>query len=398
MVRKKTDFSLLLFIILVSILMALMMQSVVYLYISDTYNPNYYIYQILLYCLAGVVVVKNRRRIHAGRIVFLMWAFGAICFLFSFVQLEVFNSRIIGALFFNSFIIPLAFLNGSWLGDRLSNLKDRDIYLLLLQLPAFYSMYLLYSYNALGNWFDADAAFCVIVFFPFVFFFKREWLSIVLAVFYTAFALTSAKRSILILVVVCIVFFTIYLFKSKRPSPKLAINRLLLILAVAVGSLFILTNESSGLIHTQERIEMFGGITFDNGRYKIYGAVSSAFFNSSIPHFLFGHGDNAVKRDFNIGAHNDLLEIGYDFGVIAALLYITILAVLLSKSWNYSKHSIHSSAMRSGICITSIIILGMLNCIITSTVLEYIMFLAMGCAMGLKESQSLQNQLYSNVK
>lgn len=396
--QKKLDYSLLLFVIIVSSLMAIMMKSVVFLYNDDTYNPNFYIYQVVLYLVAGFVVVINRHIIQKDTLLEFMLVFGIMCFLFSFVQLRAFNLRSVGALFFNTFIIPLAYLNGSWLGNRLSYLKDRDLYLLLLQIPAFYSMYLLYGYNSLGNWFDADAAFCVIVFFPFVFYFKREWLSVIFAIFYVAFTLTSAKRSILLFVIVCIAFFAFYIIRSRNQSRQNVFSRLFVLLAIIAGSYFILTNESSGLIHTQERIEGFGGITFDNGRYDIYSIVSLAIINSDVVPLFFGHGHSAVKRDFDIGAHNDLLEIAYDYGLIAMILYICILLVIIKRTWRLFKHRNYLSTMRVGICVASIIILGMLNCIITSTVLEYIMFLALGCAMGMDEMQVSQNQVKLNAK
>lgn len=398
MVQKKIDYSLLLFIIIVVPLMSIMMQSVVFLYIDDTYNPYFYIFQVVLYLLAGFVVVKNRSRIQTDGLIINMWAFSTFCFMSSFVQLGALNPRSIGALFFNSFIIPVAFLNGSWLGNKLSYLKDRDWYLLLLLIPAFFAMSLLYRYNSLGNWFDADAAFCVIVFFPFIFFFKREWLSVLLAFFCVAFTLTSAKRSIIVFVMVCIALFVIYLIKNKRQAKRAKFSRLWVFLAIIVGTYYFITNDNSGLLHTQERVESFGGMTFDNGRYDIYAVVSTAILKSDIFPLFFGHGYSAVKRDFGIGAHNDLLEIGYDYGLIAAIIYVCILLMIIKKAFRYYKQRNYLSSMRVGICIASIVILGMLNCIITSTVLEYIMFLALGCAVGLGESYAFQNQVKSNAK
>ena len=373
--------------------MAVMMKSVVEMYITEVYNPKYYIYQALLYCLGGFVVIKNRKTIQVGGYIRLIWAFSILCFLFSFIRLDSFNARSIIALFFNSFIILLAYLNGIWFGDRLSSLKDRDWYLLLLLIPALYSMYLLRSYNSLGNWFDADAAFSVIVFFPFVFFFKRNWLSVLLALLFVVFSLIAAKRSILIFVIVCIAFYSIYrIFLNRKKRNSNLISRLLILMIIIFGSYYILTNESSGLMHTQERTERLGGITFDNGRYDIYSKVSSAILNAEAIPFLFGHGHAAVKRDFGIGAHNDFLEIGYDYGIIVALIYICIILYFFTKALRLIKQKEYQSAMWLGISISSIFILGMLNCIITSSVLEYTMFLALGCALGMNERPNPNDQ------
>lgn len=387
MIRKRIDLSLLLFVIIVSTLMAIMMQSVVFLYIDDTYDPNYYIYQIVLYLVAGIIVFRNRRKVKTNALIKFMWAFGIMCFLFSFVQLEVFSPRTIGALFFNSFIIPLSFLNGFWFGNRLSYLKDRDLYLLLFQIPAFFAMYLLYSFNSLGNWFDADAAFCVIVFFPFIFFFKREWMSVLLAMFYVVFTLVSAKRSIIIFVVVCLTLFLFYLMKNRRWNSRTILSNLYVFGAFIVGAYLVLNNESSVLLHMRERIEVLGGIDYDNGRYDIYNTVSKAIYNSDMLSFFCGHGNSAVKRDFDVGAHNDLLEIGYDYGVLSVVVYLCIFFVIVIKTLRYYRQKNYLSAMRVGLCVTSIVIMGMLNCLITSSVLEYILFLALGSAMGLNESR-----------
>lgn len=391
MKQKTFDFSLLLFIFITSFLMAVLMQSVITLFFYDIYNPNYYLYQALLYCSAGFIIIKNRREIRTGRYIRLFWAFSILCFFLSFIRLDVINARSIIALFFNTFIIPLAFLNGIWLGGRLSFLKDRDWYLLLLQIPALYSMFQLLSYISYGNWYDPDAAFCIIVFFPLLFLFKRNWIIILLTFLYVVFTLNSAKRSIFIFVAISLVIYFIYLllFNSNR-NVRSFINKLLAIIILVGGLFFVVASEDSGLSHMQERAEMRGGMTYDSDREELYGNISSAVLNSDFVRLFCGHGHMAVKRDFNFGAHNDILEIAYDYGIIASALYFFILLwfIRMVLSNFHNKH--YESAMRLGIGISSIIILGMLNCIVTNTFLEYSMFLTLGCVIGTKDDNSIQ--------
>jgi len=57
---------------------------------------------------------------------------------------------------------------------------------------------------------------------------------------------------------------------------------------------------------------------------------------SSPSHILLGHGHNAVKREsiMDISAHNEFLEIIYDYGIIILLVYIG-LWVYVVRQWLY---------------------------------------------------------------
>lgn len=391
MTQKRLDFTFLVYIVIMAILFMITMESSINLYLTDEYNPNYYIYQALLYTLAGFVVIKNRRQIDTGGFIRYIWIFCLLCFLTSLIRIQTVSFRGIIALFFNTCIIPFAILNGHWLGDKLSVLKDRDVYLLVLQIPVLYSMFLLRSFNLSGSWFDADAAFVVIVFLPFVFFFRRNWLSVIFALIYIVFAFTAAKRSILLFVAFCLVIYLSYLlFAGKERRRYSLFSRLLVLIVITGGIYYMATNENSGLMHAIERTESLGGITDDNGRLMIYNTVSSAIINSDVFSALFGHGHMAVKDFYGMGAHNDILEICYDYGIIAALMYIFILLHYLLKTWMLFNRKNLLAATRVGISISSIVILGMLNCIVVSTLLVFTMFLALGCAITLNEELSLK--------
>lgn len=389
MIRNKYARSLFFFIIIASVLMAILMNSVIAMYLTDEYNPRYYIYQALLYGLAGYVVVKNRRNIHAGSFVGYMWAFSACCFLFSFVQLTSLSVRSVISLFFNTFIVPISFLNGIWLGTQLVSLKDRDLYLILIQIPALYSMIMLQSFTALGSWFHADAAFCVVVFMPFIFFFKRKWLSMIFSLIYVLFSLTSAKRSILLFVLVSIIIYSSYIFLfQERKGRKGFWSKVLVFSFFLLGFFYIVNQQSDALGHTIERTERLGGITEDNGRTGIYTRVLQEIFDSKPIYFLFGHGHMAVSRDTGMGAHNDLLEISYDYGIIAALLYMLILIHFIIVAYRCFHDRRYEYGIRISISVSSILILGFLNCIVTSTILEYSMFLVLGTSIALKDSDT----------
>ena len=136
-------------------------------------------------------------------------------------------------------------------------------------------------------------------------------------------------------------------------------------------------------MHSIERIERIEGTSADNGRYEIYLKVINLIYNSNIIDIFTGHGQMAVKNDTGKGAHNDILEIIYDYGIIAAFFYLSIILHFIKISFRKIRVNQFESALKIGISIASIIVLGMLNCIITSTALIYTMFLALGCSISL---------------
>ena len=390
MIIKKFDFWLLGYILIASIFMVILMGSSISAYMNDIYNPSYYIYQALLYSLAGFVIIVNRRKIYASRFINVMWAFSIICFFFSFIQLSPFTIRSVISLLFNTFIIPISFLNGLWLGERLIAVKNRDLYLLLIQIPAIISMISLRTFIEQGSWFHADAAFCVIVFMPFIFFFKRPWLSSIFAIVYVLFSLTSAKRSILITVFFCLTLFVLYLLRSRGKSRKGVVPNWFWIAIIAIIGAFFIINQSDILSHARERSESLGGLIGDNGRYNIYSNILYDLSQSNLFQLLFGHGQMAVSRNIGVGGHNDLLEIFYDYGFVAVLLYFVVLLHFILLAIRAFRCRQYQHALRVGISVSSIAFLGFFNCIITSTILEYSMFLALGCAIGLKEDSVIK--------
>ena len=90
--------------------------------------------------------------------------------------------------------------------------------------------------------------------------------------------------------------------------------------------------------HLSERIyandTASGDIT--NGRENIYIVTMEMVKNTRLSHLILGNGHNGVRRDspLTISAHNEILEILYDYGIIMLLLYIGLWVYVL-KQWHY---------------------------------------------------------------
>jgi O-antigen ligase len=78
-----------------------------------------------------------------------------------------------------------------------------------------------------------------------------------------------------------------------------------------------------------------------SGRVKIWKNVIELQYKSGIFEWIFGHGDGAVAQDniylsygryINESAHNDPLEIIYDYGITTFFIYIYIFIRMLANS------------------------------------------------------------------
>lgn len=120
-----------------------------------------------------------------------------------------------------------------------------------------------------------------------------------------------------------------YLLNSKRKSLRI-IGLPIIGFMVYYGMDFVIRHFTGfGLYYNYILRDIDSG---GNGRTIIYTNVLNAIHNSDLISKLFGHGFNAVaSASFNsgLGAHNDFLEILYDYGILGLILIIAVLYVLI---------------------------------------------------------------------
>lgn len=96
------------------------------------------------------------------------------------------------------------------------------------------------------------------------------------------------------------------------------------IIATAILAVWIVLHFSENLIDFESIWEDVNSDVDSggNGRVDIIGNVWSHFLNKGIINLLFGSGYFAVAMDTNLSAHNDFLEILYDYGILGLVLFI----------------------------------------------------------------------------
>lgn len=106
------------------------------------------------------------------------------------------------------------------------------------------------------------------------------------------------------------------------------------ILAISISSVFIIIIIYIVQLFGSDIFERFLSISDDggSGRTIIWGDIITALASTDLIHFTIGHGYLSVGPNNvsgGLSAHNDFLEIFYDFGLINVLLYCTFVLLLI---------------------------------------------------------------------
>lgn len=180
-----------------------------------------------------------------------------------------------------------------------------------------------------------NAAYTLLYFLPIILCVKKNVLKICGIVIILIAMIFSMKRGGLIAFALAVlVYYLIYsLYISSQNKSRI---RILLTSIIALGLFFYIFNyydsvSGNAITSRFQSIEADQG----SGRVEIWNWIFDSYGqNGSLFSTILGHGWNAVYRDSGIrSAHNDFLEILYDFGVIAVFIYITFYIKLIKYSF-----------------------------------------------------------------
>lgn len=326
----------------------------------------------------GLIITFTCLNLYRDRFSILVWSFCIFCLISVLMNYTSSNSRSIIASLFNIFIIPIGISFGKYLSDNILLQKNSYIYIYSLQIPAIAVGTILVTW---GTKFDSDCGFAFFLFFPFLFFLKGKYKQVLMLFLYGLVVLLAGKRSIFLAYSLCVVIYFLYLTTTKK-SKNENFNRILLLFVFGVGVYFVISNYYENLNYIFDR---FANIQEDkgSGREDVYASIIEGVNRSDFLHQLLGHGYFSAVETFTIGAHNDLLEITYDYGVIALSIYVMFMFKLILFSAKEfikkRKQSIYPNILIMNTLI--IIVLGMLNCMIVSTVFEFTNFCALGMTL-----------------
>lgn len=169
---------------------------------------------------------------------------------------------------------------------------------------------------------------------PWILMIKNNKFKSILLIFLFLGVLLSTKRSAVIVCFVCLFFFIIRYYLSS--SRVLKIQRYLISVVLILIVFFCFSNYSllknSYLFSRFETMKEDGG----SGRDVIWENVLQSYQRLSIEQQILGNGHNSVKNNNlvlgrSLSAHNDFLEVLYDYGIIGFIIYLVFYIYILKR-------------------------------------------------------------------
>lgn len=217
---------------------------------------------------------------------------------------------------------------------------------------------------------------------------KKSIISIVIALICV---LLSSKQGAFIAISSVILCFTlVYVTKTGRAIKQKAII-LFGVFAIAGSYLYsyVLDAYDTNVLEGFSTLSDDGG----NGRADIYSEVITKFSDSNVFQLILGHGGlNSVANDIGISAHNDILEMLYDYGVFGFILYCLFVVFLIKKTlFSIRIKSDISLKLSASVCV--FFVLTMVSHVFF--VLKYSLFLFSMWGMSINQ---LSMKIYENKK
>lgn len=162
---------------------------------------------------------------------------------------------------------------------------------------------------------------------------KSRWIAMAILILLTFFSL---KRSALLIILVC--FALVFFDKRDRKAKSNVSSRIIVFVLLAGIVGYLGFSPSSPLADMQTR---FQDINEDegNGRLDIYAMVTASFEKLPTENKILGAGYKQVQNsltggalDASLSAHNDFLEVLYDYGIVGEILFVLLLLTLLVRT------------------------------------------------------------------
>lgn len=178
-----------------------------------------------------------------------------------------------------------------------------------------------------------NVVFYALLYIPWIVTFPNKSKKLVAIVCLIIISIMSIKRSAIIILIGALLIMVF----DRGGGVMVKLKRILISALVVVVLLLLYTPNSpiADVITRFEYLEEDGG----NGRVDIYEDVCDAFKNQSMLNKVFGSGFRAVQNTLfsqygysgYISAHNDFLEVLYDYGWIGFFLYIFLHLLLIHR-------------------------------------------------------------------
>lgn len=202
------------------------------------------------------------------------------------------------------------------------SLNKRIKWLFALSLiPFAYTYILIYNFSSFFNLFHLASSYYLLCLLPLLLLCDSKYVKLCSFIVVAVIVFSSLKRGgTIALMLATIVYLFVYNYVKTR---KLAKGTIITLLSMPV---VVYMFYRFGTYGEETIIERLNSLQNDegSGRESIYRNVFSLIKNQELITLVFGNGENAVMRHSASGysAHNDYLEILYNYGIIGFVFYI----------------------------------------------------------------------------
>lgn len=132
----------------------------------------------------------------------------------------------------------------------------------------------------------------------------------------------------------------VYALAYAVVSPRLKLSAVVggLVLLLSLGGIFIAfaNSEENNILERFQNMDRDEG----SGRLMVWSKTVKLLEESDFGALMVGHGYDMVRQDSQAGlsAHNDFLEVAYDYGLIGLFLYVLAFSALTVKAFTAVMH------------------------------------------------------------
>lgn len=268
-----------------------------------------------------------------NNVIFLGFIYAIFCslativsFSYSFIRLPF---RIVEILYFVS-VIFLFYTYTKKLTDK------RFIKIMLVALGSVFILLFWYIYIT-SNTEEISAynsVYFVLFWFPIFLLIEKDYLKFIFSLLLFACVVLSNKRTGMLMFLIALIYFCVKTIILQKDTKRKIIYSFVVIAVIVLALfLFSLLQESYGL----DWISRIMAIEDDKGsnRLVIWADVIEALKGQDFVSWIVGNGYR-MTREFG-GAHNDYLEILYDYGIIGIILFATFIVGLCKIAYKMKK-------------------------------------------------------------
>lgn len=203
------------------------------------------------------------------------------------------------------------------------NLFLLGIPLMIVYTIMFWNVYLNKSINVYGLY---NIVFLSVFTLPFVLTIKRNVIKWFFICIIFAAVIASYKRSAMLIILLSVIYYLVSMLSNgKSINTKIKYILIAIIVIVISYRMYIYVQTEFQLDWTVriQEIQSGGG----SGRLDIWSTLINYMKNQNIMSWIFGHGYRTTVSV--VSAHNDFLEILFDYGVIGFFFYILLIVYIV---------------------------------------------------------------------